>query len=421
MKESTVPAPTSRRNPLIGALVFLLKALVPVVILAAGAGAVYAMMKTAPQPQRAPQQRQARLVDVTTADHTSQRLRVEAAGRVLAAREITLNPQVAGEIVEISPALVPGGHFDAGDLIVRIDPADYELAAKMRQAELTQMEARRVLERANQDVARREYEVLGESLNDEEKALVLREPQLAAAAADVAAARAMLEDANLDLQRTTVTAPFDAQVVEKFVDRGTRLTTQTPIVRLVGTDVYWVELAVQQGDLPWIAFPEGDAPGSPVVLRQPSVWGPDASREGRVIRLLPALTEQGNMARVLVEVHDPLCLEPENEDKPRMLVGQFLSAEIEGRELDHVVVLDRAYLRNGDFVWIMDTEDKLDIRPVDIAYRGVERVLIRGGIEDGERIVTTDIAAVAAGMSLRVAGEGEKPGRGGPDGPGGAS
>ncbi|MBX3178111.1 MAG: efflux RND transporter periplasmic adaptor subunit [Candidatus Hydrogenedentes bacterium] len=421
MKESTVPAPTSRRNPLASALIFLVKALVPVAILAAGAGAVYAMMKTAPQPQRAPQQRQARLVDVTMADHTSQRLRVEAAGRVLAAREITLNPQVAGEIVEISSALVPGGHFDAGDLIVRIDPADYELAAKMRQAELTQMEARRVLERANQDVARREYEVLGESLNDEEKSLVLREPQLAAAAADVAAARAMLEDAHLDLQRTTVTAPFDAQVVEKFVDRGTRLTTQTPIVRLVGTDVYWVELAVQQGDLPWIALPEGDAPGSPVVLRQPSVWGPDASREGRVIRLLPALTEQGNMARVLVEVHDPLCLEPENEDKPRMLVGQFLSAEIEGRVLDHVVVLDRAYLRNGDFVWIMDQEDKLDIRPVDIAYRGVERVLIRGGIEDGERIVTTDIAAVAAGMNLRVAGEGEKPGRGGPDGPGGAS
>lgn len=393
-----------KQNPVVGALVLVVKGLIPLLILGAGAAAVYAMIKTAPQPQKAPHQRRARLVTIVEAERTPHRVRVEATGRILPAREVTLNPQVGGEIIEISPNLEPGGHFEAGAMVVKIEPADYELAAKMRQAELTQMEAERVMEQASQDVARREYEVLGEALNPEEKALVMREPQLAAATADVEAARAMLADAQLDLDRTTVTAPFDAQVVEKYVDLGTRLNAQAPVVRLVGTDTYWVELKVEQSNLRWIEFPEGERPGSAVVLKQPKVWGPDAHREGRVIRLLPDLSAEGSMARVLVAVDDPLALLPENEGLPTLLVGQFVTAEIEGATLDGVVVVDRALLRSGDWVWIMNAENKLEVRPVEIAYRGLAYVLVQGGIEDGERIVTTDIATVADGMELRLDG-----------------
>ncbi len=383
-------------------VVVLAKAVLPVVILAAGAGAVYGMMKTAPQAKKGGHPRQAKLVTVLEAEQVSVPIEIEAWGTVMAAREVTLNPQVAGEIIEISPAMEPGGRFQKGETLVRIEATDYELAKEMRRAELTQMEAQRVLERANQDVAKREYEVLGESLDDKEKSLVLREPQLASATAEVAAARAMLNDADLDLKRTEVNAPFDAQVVEKYVDLGTRLTTQMEIVRLVGTDTYWVELAVPQSDLRWIAFPEGDQPGSRVVFRHNKVWGPEPTREGRVIRLLPELTAEGSMVRVLVAVDDPLCLKPENQDKPRLLVGQYLSGVIEGRQLDNVYVVDRSLLRNGDWVWIMNDENKLEVRALDVAYRGNQEVIARGGISHGERLVATDIATVADGMELRV-------------------
>lgn len=398
------PTPGAETKPSFAmrALTFSLKAVLPIIVLAAGAGGVYAMINTAPQPQKATHARRARLVTVVEAKRVLHRLEVQAQGRVRPAREVTLNPQVAGEIIEISPALEPGGFFESGELIVRIESTDYELAARMRQAELTQMEAQRVLEQASQDVAKREYEVLGEHLADEEKSLVLREPQLTAATADVSAKRAMLEDARLDVERTRISAPFDAQVVEKYVELGTRLTSQTPVVRLVGTDTYWVELTVHQGDLRWVEFPDGERPGSPVTLRQPKVWGPDAFREGRVIRLLPELTSEGSMARVLVAVVDPLCLDPANAGKPKLLVGQYLNAEMEGTALDDIVVVDRSLLRNGDQVWIMNGDNKLEIRPIEVAYRGLNDVLVRGGIEDGERMVSTDIATVAEGMELRI-------------------
>ena len=421
MTHAGAPSTQPRRNPVVGVIVFLVKAIIPLVILGAGAGAVFAMMKTAPQPKKAPHQRRARLVTVVEAVRTPHRLQVEATGEIQPAREVTLNAQVSGEVIEISPNLEPGGHLQAGAAIVKIDPTDYELSARMREAELTQMEAKRVLEKANQDVAKREYEVLGESLDEEEKALVLREPQLTAASADVAAARAMLEDARLDLTRTTVSAPFDAQVVEKYVDLGTRLTTQTPIVRLVGTDTYWVELKVPQADLHWIEVPSADRMGSLVKLMQPNVWGGDAYREGRVIRLLPGLSDQGSMALVLVAVDDPLCLQPENAGKPRLLVGQYVSAEIEGATLDDIVVVERNLLRNGDWVWVMNDENKLEMRALDIAYRGQEQVLVQDGIENGERIVATDIATVAEGMELRLDGDDappsdHKPGQAGAEG-----
>lgn len=399
----------SRRNRILAAFVVMIKAAVPLLILAAGAGAVVAMIKTAPEPKRATPERLARLVTVVEALRGRHPLRVEASGTVRPAREVTINPQVAGEIIEISPDLEPGGYFDAGDVLLKIDPDDYELAARMREAELTQRAAQYTLEEANRDVAIQEYEVLGEELTEDEKSLVLREPQLEAAAADVAVARAMLEDARLDLQRTTVTAPFDAQVADKFVERGTRVTTQTPILRLVGTDTYWIELSVQQSDLRWIDLPAGDIPGSTVTLKQPKVWGPGAYREGRVIRLLPDLTNQGSMARVLVAVDDPLCRKPENADKPKLLVGQYLTAEIEGAVVDDAVVLERRLLRDGDQVWIMNDDNKLEVRPVEIVYRGREQVLVGTGIRDGERIVSTDIATVADGMELRLGGADDAP------------
>ncbi len=402
MTKVTPEKKDGRGSLLMRVAVVLAKTVLPLVILVAGAGAVYGMMKTAPQAKKGGHARQAKLVTVVEALQESVPLEIEAWGTVMAAREVTLNPQVAGEIVEISPALEPGGRFKQGETLVRIEATDYELAREMRRAELTQMEAQRVLEQANQDVAKREYEVLGESLKDNEKSLVLREPQLTSVSAEVAAARAMLDDADLDLKRTRVNAPFDAQVVEKYVDLGTRLTTQMGIVRLVGTDTYWVELAVPQSDLRWIAFPEGEQPGSRVVFRHKKVWGPDASREGHVIRLLPELTAEGSMVRVLVAVDDPLCLKPENQDKPRLLVGQYLSGVIEGRQLDNVFVVDRSLLRNGDWVWIMNADDKLEVRALDIAYRGSREVIARSGIVHGERLVSTDIATVAEGMELRL-------------------
>ena len=130
-------------------------------------------------------------------------------------------------------------------------------------------------------------------------------------------------------------------------------------------------------------------------------WGEEAWREGRVIRLAGDLNREGRMARLIVEVDDPFTLKSENNGKPVLLMNSYVSVEIEGRELQQVASIARTHLHDGDRLWIMGADDTLEIRKVDIAFRGHEQVLVTAGITAGERLVVTDLAAPVAGMPLR--------------------
>jgi RND family efflux transporter MFP subunit len=261
-------------------------------------------------------------------------------------------------------------------------------------------------------VAREEYEFLGQDLTGAEKDLVLRKPQLDTAKADVDSAQAALDEAKLALERTRVVAPFDALVVSENVDVGTRVSTNDTIANLVGTASYWVELAVPSNQLRWLDSPATrrqqpslrDDPEeyvSTVKLYNPGSWGDD-SRVGRLVRVLGNLTEEGRMARVLVEIPDPLAQQEEDAGKPIVLLGSYLRADVAGRTLENVVALDRAIVHDGDRVWIMNADDQLEFRQVHVAFSNKEQVFIDKGITEGERIVTTDIPTAAEGMPLRT-------------------
>jgi hypothetical protein len=136
------------------------------------------------------------------------------------------------------------------------------------------------------------------------------------------------------------------------------------------------------------------------MVEDTAAWGHGVAREGRVIRLLPALEAEGRLARLLVAVNDPLA-------EPELLLDSYVRVAIEGRPLAGVVALDRALLRDGDATWILRDDGTLEIRALAIAFRGAERVLVRDGLRDGERIVTTDLSAPVDGMPLRARTESE--------------
>lgn len=397
-------SPEPRRRPfLLRALVYVMKALMPIVVLVLAAGIFLWMRETAPQAERAQRERLARLVEVVEAERKPQQVLLRSQGTVRAAREVVVRPQVTGEVIEVGTKLEPGSLLREGDLVLRIEPRDFELEVQSARSALERAQAELTIETGNQRVAEREYELLDRDLSEEERALVLRRPQLAMARADVERAKSDLEDALLDLERTEIRAPFDALVVTEEVDPGTRITsTAQEVARLIGTDRFWIELSVPQSDLRWLDLPAEDGPGSPVVLSQPSVWEPGDTREGHVLRLLSDLSEQGRMAQLLVEVDDPLALESANAGKPRLLVGQYLLAEISGRDIPDAVEIDREWLRPDDTVWLANADNELEIVPVDVAWRGLERVIVRDGIPDGALIVTTNMATVTNGMPLRL-------------------
>jgi len=375
----------------------------PLVLLVAGGLLAYWLLQTGPQARSQPPAPGAALVEVQPVVFGPGQALVEAMGTVMPARQVTLRAPVGGEVVHMSGNLIRGGLFAAGETLLAIEQADYALVVRQVEGEVAEAEAALQMEQGFQDVAQREYEILGEEIRDEDLELVLRKPQLDTARARLDRARARLDRARLDLERTVVRAPFAAVVQQREVDLGARVAANASLLTLLGTDEYWVEVVVPVQQLHWLEIPRNPGErGSPVRIYDSAAWGEGVFRQGRVFRLAADLEEQGRLARLLVAVQDPLGLRPENQGRGRLFVGSYVRVEMEGRKLESVAALDRSLLRDGDRVWIMDAENRLDIRPVEIVFRHRDRVLISGGIRQGERLVSSGLAAPVAGLPLRT-------------------
>ena len=192
-------------------------------------------------------------------------------GTVRAAREVILRPRVGGEVEAIADAFVPGGEVQAGDVLLRIDDADYRVLLEQRESEYQQAVAQLEIENGRQEIALRDYRQLNKDLQPDNRALVLREPQLRSAEAVVRGAAAALEQARLDLERTNVRAPFHAQILTREVNLGSQVAAGDALARLVGVDNYWVETTIPLDRLRWLAFGEQDG-ASPVTIRHRSAW-----------------------------------------------------------------------------------------------------------------------------------------------------
>ncbi len=382
----------------------MLKVVLTLVILAGAAAAYKYQVDTSPRAQRQKPPRQAKLVRVIPVERSNCATIVNAMGPVVPAQQVTLHPQVSGQIIKVSEALIPGGIVQADDPLVMIDPRDYQIQVQQRQGDVARALKDLKVEQGNQAIARQEYELLGEIVTEEDQELVLREPQLASAQSALESAEASLEKAKLDLARCEIAAPFNAIIQDKHVDLGATVSASSQLVTLIATDEAWIDLKVPIGQLKWLTVPQsnGDA-GSSVKIYNTLAWGRNQFRTGRVVRLYGEIETEGKMARLLVAVDDPFCLKPENQDKPKLLMGSFVQAEIEGRTLDSVFSIRRPHIRDNNTVWIMDPNDQLEIRPVEIAYRGPEEVFVEAGLEENEQLVATDIAAPVPGMPLRLA------------------
>jgi RND family efflux transporter MFP subunit len=385
---------------------FIIKVIVPLLIVAAALGFTKHQMDTRPQAKRKKPPRQARLVMVETARQETMAAIVDKGmGTVMPAQRVTLMPEVSGLVTALDEDVIPGGFVEANQILLHIDPRDYHAALDQRLGERAQAHLNLKLELGNQKIALQEYELLSQEVEGDERELVLRQPHLASAEAALKAANAALARAQLDLERCRIAAPFNAVIETKHVDPGARVGPGSALLTLAGTDAYWIDLKVPVTDLKWIRIPQGNQRnGSKVKVIDQDAWGAHGWREGRVIRLLAGLETQGRMARLLVAVEDPLALHSQ-KGKPPMLLGSYVRAEIEGVDLTGGIPLRRELLRDGDQVWVMKGDQTLEIRPIDILFRGREQVYVGSGLAPGEKIVVTDIAAPVAGMALRLEGD----------------
>ncbi len=226
--------------------------LLPVVVIATGWFGAWTMIKAREKPEPQPVEVQPPLVRVITVQPETLRLTVEAQGTVRPRTETEMVPEVSGRVVEISPSLAAGGFFEEGDVLLKIDPREYELDVVRSRAAVAQAELRVATEEQEAEVARKEWESLGEG---EPTSLVLREPQIAEAKAALASAQAALDRAKYDLERTTVRAPYAGRVWEKRVDLGQFVTRGNQIARIYSVDVAEVRLPIPDQELAFVDLP----------------------------------------------------------------------------------------------------------------------------------------------------------------------
>jgi RND family efflux transporter MFP subunit len=366
------------------------------------AGAAY-ISKTAPKARKRPPVKMLPLVQVINVHPEEEQILVPAMGTVIPAREIVLGSRVAGEIVSIHPEFTVGGYLKKGSEILQIDPQDYKLALTLAEARVKDAESKLKILQAEAASAKDEWREINRNRTikiKEPSPLLIKKPQLMAAQAMLVAEKADVKKARLNLARTIISAPFNAIVRAKNVDIGSQVSGQDRLAELVGTDEYWIQASMPVDRLNWVKIPRMSAePGSRVRIfyRSGNVL------TGTAIKLLGELEAEGRMARVLVEIKDPLGLNITEKKHPPLLIGECVRLEIEGRQLKNVYRIPRTALRDNTHIWLLSKDDKLEIREVETLWRDAQTVLFTEGLQPGEQLIVSELSKPVNGMQLQIA------------------
>jgi RND family efflux transporter MFP subunit len=389
----------------------ILKYVLPVFILAVAAVGAYGIFVSKPAPETRRPEYRPPLVRVQEVAAQELRFTVTSQGTVAPRTESRLVPEVSGRVLRVSPAFVAGGFFEEGDVLLEVDPYDYQQVAIQSRSRVAQARLRLAQEEAEAEVARREWEELGEG---EASPLTLRQPQVEDARAALEAAEAVLEQAERDLDRTVLRAPYAGRVRKKEVDVGQYVTRGTPVATLYAVDYAEIRLPLPDGELAYLDLPlgyrgESRRQSGPEVLLWADFAGETHQWRGRIVRTEGEIDPRSRMIHAVARVENPYG-RGGDLDRPPLSVGMFVEAEILGRTVEDVTVLPRAALRPGDTVWVVDGEQRLRFRKVEILRAERDQVVIRGGLEVGERVCLSPMEAVTDGMQVRVGGAGSSEG-----------
>lgn len=428
-----------RRSPLW--IAFLRASLV----LAVALGVAFALFKSRPRARQQRPRISPPLVEVVTARRSSVPMPIHAYGTVRSGESLLLSAEVRGKITEMAEGFEEGAYFSRSAFLMRIDPRDYELQAERLLAELKRLSAekarlgqeetnlrktlaivnedlalsqaeydrnlalrkRKVVSQTQLDLSRQRWLQSRQKQQEVQNALTLIRPRFALLDAQRRAAEVQLKEARLAVSRTEITAPFDCRVAEKRVERGQFVAAGAPLARVYNVEIMEVEVQIAPRDLPWVPLPADPASalrGPPARIqyragKRVSTW------EGHVSRVKAQLQESTRTLPVVIELHNgyPGGRQP-------LLPGMFVSVTIEGRTAENVFQLPQEAVREDGTVMVVE-EGRLAVKPVRILRRLDNRVMVRGELEDGARVVTLIPGRVWPGMIVRT--EEAKPAAGG--------
>lgn len=381
------------------------KIILPVFILLAGIIATLALIKLKPAPEKKERPDMGALVETISVSLNDHRIQVHGTGVVQPGQEVSITSQIGGKIVEVAPSLKAGGFFNKGEVMFRIETADYELAVEQATAGVARAELALATAEGRAEIARAEWRNL--KGNAEPNPLTVHEPQLKEARANLASARATLDQARLNLGRTVVAAPFAGRVRSESIGPGKVIKAGDIVAQLAGTGLAEIIVPLPVSELARLKVPRAGgaaAKGSPAVVRlrlndRAVEW------QGYLARSLGEVDEASRMARVVVAVPEPYAA-----SRPMPLeTGLFVEVVVLGKTLRQAAAIPRKALRENDTVWLLDNNSRLVVRKVEVLRREEETVYLGAGIAPGDMVVLTNFSGAADGMLLRAANKEQRP------------
>ena len=367
-----------------------------------GAVAVAAVSLLAPKPEeKVAEAALPPVADVFYANPGRHTLLVPSQGSVHARHEIEVVARVGGVIDSVNDAFVPGGFFKQGDSLIQIEPADYRHALTRAESQVATAAATLAQEEGMAKQAKREWRDLGTKTANN---LFLRKPQLAAAEAGLAAAKADRDQAKLDLERTSVKTPFAGRVVETLVDLGQYVTPGTKLARIHSTGVAEVRLPLTDHQLSLLELPLGSAiENGPAVRVTANLAGKEREWRGQIVRTEASIDPNSRFVYAVAQIQNPYA------GAAPLINGLFVEAQIAGKTYDDISVLPRQALHEGNHILVLNEENQLGFRDMVLLQAVGDQVWLRGDLASGEKVVISSLGYSREGMVLTPNPLNEKP------------
>ncbi len=371
----------------------------PFLIVLSGFGLAAILIVTGPKIEPRAPQSLAPLVRVLNVSPKTVQLSTLTHGTVVPRTESELVPEVSGRIIAMSPDMVSGGFFSEGEVLISIDPLDYEVALEQAKAGLTRSQSdlanARTAHKRQLDLARKQ----STSASQRDDAL----NRLRIAEATLREARAKLSRAERDLVRTQLIAPYDGRVRKEKVDIGQFINRGTSVATIYATDIAEVRLPIHDEELAYLELSlvarNTDIEDPVKVTLRARFAGDNHEWQGEVVRTEGELDPRTRMINVIAQVALPYA---QLNDQPPLFVGLFVEAEIHGKQVDNVVVLPRSALRGANQVFVIDTNNRLRFRDVEVLRIVADQVYITGGLKPGEYVCISALENALDGMSVRL-------------------
>ena len=368
----------------------------PILIILIGSFFAFIISLSSPKPQKGIELPKPTPVFYEVITKKDISLKILTNGEVKPLNEINLISQVSGQIVEAADEFVDGGIIKAGSPLVWIDDRDYKLAVISAESRVAQ--ASKLLEReiAESELAKNDWEELGLG---EASPLTLRIPQLREAEAAEKAALADLEKAKLNLERTVVKLPFQGIIRQKKTGVGQFVGTGSILASAFSTEEVLIALPLTDTELSYLGLPlayEEERPFSgPKVNFYSLVSNKKSKWEGRIVRTAGSIDPLTRLVYVYAEVVNPY------QQSPPLAIGMFVDAVIEGKTIKNGFLVPNSAINNNSNIYVINTNDNLEIRKIEVLGTENDYVIIKGEISEGERVVVSPLNNAKEGMALK--------------------